>query len=100
MVNQFPRRVIITLLWNEAIWLDDASRVTLFNQSECIISEYSREMEYIEQASSNTFYPFQNKHQIHRNLQIVKMLCPLKNQNEVESRSHKMGQAIKLPIDF
>ena len=36
----------------------------------------SREMEYIEQASSNTFYPFQNKHKIHWHLQIAKMLCP------------------------
>ena len=36
-----------------------------------------REMEYIEQASSNTFYPFQNKHKIHWHLQIAKMLCPL-----------------------
>ena len=41
-------------------------------------------MEYIEQTSGNTFYPFQNKfHQIHQHRQIVKILRPLKNQNIV-----------------
>ena len=41
--------------------------------------EWSREMDYVEQASSNTFYPFQNKHQIHQDqhLQIDEMLYPL-----------------------
>ena len=34
------------------------------------------EMEYIEQESSDTFYPYQNKDQIYQHLQIVKMLCP------------------------
>ena len=38
----------------------------------------------IEQASSRIFYPFQNKHQIHWHLQIVKMLCPIKNQYTME----------------
>ena len=42
-----------------------------------------REMEYIERTSFNTFYPFQNKHQIHWHLQSVKMLCAFKNQNLV-----------------
>ena len=32
-------------------------------------------MEYIERPSYNTFYPFQNKHQIHQHLQSVKMVC-------------------------
>ena len=36
----------------------------------------------------NTFYPFQNKHQIHAYLQSVKMLCALENLNLV---SHEMG---------
>ena len=40
------------------------------------------EMEYIEHASCNTFYPFQNKHQIHRHIQSVKV-CAFKNQNLV-----------------
>ena len=35
-------------------------------------------MEYTEQASSNTFYPLQNKHQINQDLQINKMMCPFK----------------------
>ena len=30
------------------------------------------------------FYLFQNKHQIHWHLQIVKMLCSLKNKNIAE----------------
>ena len=33
----------------------------------------------MEQAFSNTFYPFQKKQHIQRNIQIVKMLCPLNN---------------------
>ena len=33
------------------------------------------EMEYIECSSYNTFYPFQNKHQIYQHVQTVKMLC-------------------------
>ena len=37
-------------------------------------------------ASKNTFYPFQNKHQIHWDLQIVKKLCAFKNQNLVNVR--------------
>ena len=42
-------------------------------------------MEYIECSSYNTFYPFQNKHQIHQNPQSVKMLYAYeKNQNIVK----------------
>ena len=41
-------------------------------------------MEYMEQAFSNTFYPFQKKQHIQRNIQIVKMLCPLRNPNVAE----------------
>ena len=38
----------------------------------------------IEQAISRIpKYPFQNKHQIHRHLQIAKILCPIKNKNIV-----------------
>ena len=47
----------------------------------------TREMElieYTEQASSNTFDPFKNKHQIDWHLHFVKMSRPLKNQNIVE----------------
>ena len=51
----------------------------------------SKEMEYIEQASSNTFYPFQNKHQIHQHLQSVNMSCPVKKSKYCGS--HKMGWA-------
>ena len=43
----------------------------------------NREMEYKERASYSTFYPFQNKHQIHRHLPSVQMLCAIKNQNLV-----------------
>ena len=35
-------------------------------------------------ARLNTFYPFQNKHQIHRHLQSVKMLCTYKNKNKLK----------------
>ena len=35
----------------------------------------SRVMEYIEYSSNNTLHPFQNKHQIHRHIQSVNMLC-------------------------
>ena len=41
-------------------------------------------MEYIEQASIKTFYPFQNKHQIYQHQHILKLLYILKNQNIVE----------------
>ena len=41
-------------------------------------------MEYIGHTSHNTFYPFQNKHQIHRHLHNGKMLCAFKNQNIVK----------------
>ena len=44
----------------------------------------SREMEIIELSCHYTFYPFQNKHQIHLHLQSVKMLCAYKNQNKVK----------------
>ena len=47
---------------------------------------YGREMECIERKSNNTFYPFKNKRQIHRHLQTIKLLCPLKNWS-----SNKMG---------
>ena len=40
-------------------------------------------MESIESSSYNTFYPFQNKHQIHRHLQSVKMLWVYEKQNIV-----------------
>ena len=40
-------------------------------------------MEYIESSYYNTFYPFQNKHQIHQNMQTIKM-CGYKNQNKVK----------------
>ena len=43
-----------------------------------------KEMEHIEGSYYNTFYPFQNKHQTHRHLQSVKMLCAYKNQNKVK----------------
>ena len=44
-----------------------------------------KEMEYIEGSYYNTFYPFQNKHQIHRHLQSVQiLLCAFKNQNKVK----------------
>ena len=33
---------ISDLLWNKALWLDVASHVTTFNQSECINSSHSR----------------------------------------------------------
>ena len=42
-----------------------------------------REMEYIEQTTYNTFYPFQNNHQIHWHDQSVKMLCAFKIKNLV-----------------
>ena len=42
-----------------------------------------REMEYIESSYYNTFYPFQNKHQIHQNMHTIKM-CGYKNQNKVK----------------
>ena len=32
-------------------------------------------MEYKERSSYNTFYPFENKHQIHLHIQSVQMLC-------------------------
>ena len=59
---------------------------------------YNREMEYLEQASSNFFYPFESKHQIHQFLQIVKILCPLKNENRLEVR--KWARLISWPKDF
>ena len=37
----------------------------------------------------NTFYPFQNKHQIQQHLQSVKMLCAF--QKTKYSESHEMG---------
>ena len=43
-----------------------------------IIVDKCREMEFIEQTSFNTFYPFQNKQQIHRHLQSVRILCAFK----------------------
>ena len=46
-------------------------------------------MEYIEQASIKTFYPFQNKHQINQHLRILKLLYPLKKSKY--SRNHKMA---------
>ena len=49
---------------------------------------WGREIEYIERASYNTFYPFQNKHQIHQHLESVRKLCAFKNQNLV---SNEMG---------
>ena len=49
----------------------------------------AREMEYIEQASNNTFYPFQNTHQIHWHLQIVKILYPL---TKSSSKVERMGE--------
>ena len=55
-------------------------------------------MEYTEQASSHTLYPFQNKHQIHRHLQIVKMLCALKI--KIQQKSQKMGQTHQLTQRF
>ena len=42
------------------------------------------EMECVERPSRWIFYPFQDKHQILGHLQIVKMLCPLKNIKIVE----------------
>ena len=39
-------------------------------------------MEYIVQWFTS-FYPFQNQHQIHWNLQIVCMLCSLKEKNSI-----------------
>ena len=48
-----------------------------------------REMEYIECSSYNTFYPFQNKHQIHQNPQSVKMLYAYEKSKH--SESHEMG---------
>ena len=53
----------------------------------CVQVVLIREMEYIESSYYNTFYPFQNKHQIHWHLQSVNMLSAFKNQN------HEMGQA-------
>ena len=38
----------------------------------------NREMEYIECTCYNTLHPFQNKHQIYRHLQRVRMLCAFK----------------------
>ena len=46
-------------------------------------------MEHIEWASNITFYPFQNKHQIHQQLQNIKMLGTLKKSKY--SESHEMG---------
>ena len=53
-------------------------------------------IEYTEQASSNTFEPFKNKHQIDWHLHFVKMLRPLKNQNIVEVI--KWARLISWPI--
>ena len=53
------------------------------------ISVKNREMEFIERASYNTFYPFQNKHQTHQHLQSVKMLCAFNKSRY--SESHEMG---------
>ena len=33
---------VTTLPWNKALWLDVASQVTIFNQWECIITEWSK----------------------------------------------------------
>ena len=47
-------------------------------------TNFSREIENIKRASYNAFYPLQNKHQIHRELQCVKMLCTFKNKNKLK----------------
>ena len=46
-------------------------------------------MEYIECSCYNTFYSFQNKHQIHWHTQSVKMLCAYEKSKH--SESHEMG---------
>ena len=61
-----------------------------------------REMEFIECTSYNTFYPFQNKHQIHRNLQSIKMLCAFKTFLWVTkwarlTRDHRFLQTMHAP---
>ena len=52
----------------------------------------TRETKYIESASQNTFYPFQNKHQNHWHFWSVRMLCAFKNPHIV---TYEMGQANK-----
>ena len=40
VTNKFQNRVTSSL-WNKELWLDVASQETIFNQSECIVSELS-----------------------------------------------------------
>ena len=60
-------KIFLTFFWT----LDSFGQFRSFKS----LSRRSIEMECIECSSYNTFYPFQNKHQIHRHLQSVKMLC-------------------------
>ena len=94
MFTYFVREIVIVWLTFCLTSLDSVALPIKIKQM-CISYCENPEMEYIEQASSRIFYPFQNKHQIHWHLPIVKMLCPFKN-----SGSHKMGQVNQLTHRF
>ena len=48
-------------------------------------------MESIESSSYNTFYPFQNKHQIHRHIQSAKMLWVYEKTKHCDSHEMWLG---------
>ena len=55
------------------------------------VSLYTRKMDYIEHGSYNTFYPFQNKLQIHCHLQIDRLLRCFTLNNQYISETYEMG---------
>ena len=67
---------IICLAWQYKKLLLKSSLLEVLNKfTEVPLATKTREMEYIEHSSYNTFYPFQNKLEIHQHLHSVKMLC-------------------------
>ena len=58
----------------------------MFTASGYTFLPTAREMEYLERSNYNTFFPFQNNHQIHWHLQSGKMLCAYEKSKQSESR--------------